>query len=317
MTSKSGPSLTAWIGYIVEFSFLLLFSVVVMILPWSMVRSLGRGLGWLIYHLKLRRNVSERNLKRAFPDWDRKQRLTVLRRCYQHWGAEFFLIQKVWLARRRSFERQVEKTEWGEVIARYQESSRPTLYYTAHVGNWEVLGRFIVSHARRSAAIYRKQKNPLVDRWMVGLRRARGFVLVDSWSGMSQYLRTLREINNLCIVGDQYKGAQGVVVPFMDVPSATAKGTAVMTFKVKPRVVYLTAMATPKGYRIDGTEVPYELPAELTEDWIRDFTAVLMEHLTVTVRRAPEQYFWFHRRWRDLDRKEPIPLVTEEKRGES
>jgi len=42
----------------------------------------------------------------------------------------------------------------------------------------------------------------------------------------------------------------------------------------------------------------------MTEEWVHDLTQTLTSKLEQEIRKYPEQYFWFHRRWRDLDRQE-------------
>jgi Kdo2-lipid IVA lauroyltransferase/acyltransferase len=42
----------------------------------------------------------------------------------------------------------------------------------------------------------------------------------------------------------------------------------------------------------------------MTEEWVRDITQTLTSKLEAEIRKYPEQYFWFHRRWRDLDRQD-------------
>ncbi|HEX2209311.1 MAG TPA: hypothetical protein VHG93_16660, partial [Longimicrobium sp.] len=55
-----------------------------------------------------------------------------------------------------------------------------------------------------------------------------------------------------------------------------------------------------------GTRVPVPRTGDLEAD-VRTLTAELAARLEASIREAPEQYFWFHRRWKSKPRGEPDP----------
>jgi KDO2-lipid IV(A) lauroyltransferase len=50
-------------------------------------------------------------------------------------------------------------------------------------------------------------------------------------------------------------------------------------------------------YEVRGELVDYERTDDLDHD-VQALTAELARRLERAVRRAPEQYFWFHKRWK-------------------
>jgi KDO2-lipid IV(A) lauroyltransferase len=50
-------------------------------------------------------------------------------------------------------------------------------------------------------------------------------------------------------------------------------------------------------YEVRGRRVKFETTGNLDED-VRSLTAELSRRLEEEVRIAPEQYFWFHKRWK-------------------
>jgi KDO2-lipid IV(A) lauroyltransferase len=50
-------------------------------------------------------------------------------------------------------------------------------------------------------------------------------------------------------------------------------------------------------YEVRGERVDFEKTDDLDHD-VQALTAELARRLERAVRRAPEQYFWFHKRWK-------------------
>jgi KDO2-lipid IV(A) lauroyltransferase len=68
--------------------------------------------------------------------------------------------------------------------------------------------------------------------------------------------------------------------------------------------VFLSCTQHRGRYRLRIEELAYELPGTLNDEWMQDITRQLTGKLEDEIRKYPEQYFWFHRRWRDIDRQE-------------
>jgi len=121
---------------------------------------------------------------------------------------------------------------------------------------------------------------------------------------MRSFEDAIKKYSCLAVVGDQYKGKGGVQVDFFGISSSTPKGAAILTYRVKPRLVFLSSTQHGGRYRIHIEEIGYNRPETLNDEWVRDITQTLSTKLEAEIRKYPEQYFWFHRRWRDLDKKE-------------
>jgi KDO2-lipid IV(A) lauroyltransferase len=110
---------------------------------------------------------------------------------------------------------------------------------------------------------------------------------------------------HLALLADQDAGRRGIFVDFFGRPSSTYKSIAILAQRYDALVCV--------GYSIRlrddahaGNWVKYELGCEAildprdytskdaTTEMTQDFTSALER----AVRRAPEQYFWVHRRWK-------------------
>ena len=294
-----------YIRYSLEFLFLMVFNIILFILPWALSWRLGRGLGWIAYKtLTKRKSTVARNIRRAFPDLPDMEIESLIKDCYLHWGEGFISTLKLWMISQRKARSIVDAPGFDDYVIGAQAVKEPILYFTGHFGSWEMAGRYAAGIGPGAASIYRIQKNPLVDWFLTWIREFHQLKLINSWSGMPAFEDALTRYGGLAVVGDQFKGSKGIEIDFFGIPSSTPRGAAILTFRTKPRLVFLSCTQHRGRYQIHIEEIPYELPAQMNDDWIRDITQELSTKLEIEIRKYPDQYFWFHRRWRDLDRQE-------------
>ncbi len=291
--------------YAVEFLLMMVFNLILFILPWALSWRLGRGFGWIAYKiLTKRKSTMAGNIQRAFPDLGSAEVESLIRACYQHWGEGFISTLKLWMITQGKARAIVDAPGLDDYVLSSIANEEPILYFTGHFGSWEMAGRYVGGLGDGAASIYRIQKNPLVDWFLTWIREYHHLELVNSWSGMPAFEEALKRTYGLAVVGDQYKGKKGVQVNFFGIPSSTPRGAAILTYRVKPKLVFLACTQHRGRYRIKIEEIKYELPQQMTEKWVQDITQTLTSRLEQEIRLYPEQYFWFHRRWRDLDRQD-------------
>lgn len=284
---------------------MMVFNLILFVLPWAITWRLGRGLGWLAYRLLTKRKATlARNINRAFPDLDSEGVEEIIKGCYMHWGEGFISTLKLWMITQRKVHSIVDAPGLEEYVLGSIERKEPILYFTGHFGSWEMAGRYVGGMGEGAASIYRIQKNPFVDWFLTKIREYHQLELVNSWSGLPAFEEALKRTFGLAVVGDQYKARNGIKVDFFGIPSSTPRGAAVLTYRVKPKLVFLACTQHRGRYKIKIEEINYKLPTEMNEEWVHDITQTLTSKLEQEIRNHPEQYFWFHRRWRDLDRQE-------------
>ncbi len=294
-----------YLRYTVEFLLMMVFNLVLFVLPWTLTWRLGRGFGWIAYKLLTKRKSTvARNIRRAFPERSESEVETLIKGCYMHWGEGFISTLKLWMISQRKARSIVDAPGLDDYVLGSIERGEPVLYFTGHFGSWEMAGRYVGGLGDGAASIYRIQKNPLVDWFLTKIREYHQLELVNSWSGMAAFEEALKRTYGLAVVGDQYKGKKGVQIDFFGIPSSTPRGAAVLTYRAKPKLVVLFCTQHRGRYKIRIEEIKYDLPDVMTEEWVRDITQTLTSKLEAEIRKYPEQYFWFHRRWRDLDRQD-------------
>ena len=97
----------------------------------------------------------------------------------------------------------------------------------------------------------------------------------------------------LGLVSDQDAKQRGVFVNFFGVPASTPKGAALFDLKSKAPIMLGACIQTGfQRYRIEL--VPVIASNQNVENITQVYTALLEKF----IRQSPEQYFWFHRRWK-------------------
>lgn len=253
--------------------------------------------------LGIREAVVRANLRQAFPDADEESIRGIARAAYRHLGRETAATLRL---ARLSTEAIVERTEmvgWEE-FACAAADGRGVVLASGHFGNWEIGAAAIAARGLPTSAIVKRQSNPLVDARFETTRRKLGIETIDRGAAPRRVPRALREGRVVGIVADQDASRAGVWVPFLGKLSSTHRGPALFALRFGAPVFAGAAI------RIDAPEPRYRillervelLRTDSAEEDIMRLTAELAVRLERAIRLAPDQYFWFHRRW-----KTPVP----------
>jgi KDO2-lipid IV(A) lauroyltransferase len=94
--------------------------------------------------------------------------------------------------------------------------------------------------------------------------------------------------------------AEGIFAPFFGTPASTSRSLAVIALRTEAPVVPIFIRRLERGRHL--IEVGPVLPP--TERDVVAFTASFNEAIEAAIRRAPEQWFWMHKRWKTRPRPE-------------
>jgi KDO2-lipid IV(A) lauroyltransferase len=246
-----------------------------------------------------RRDTVESNLRLAFPDrsddWIRETMIGA----YEHLGREVAAMMRLSRLDARAVIDRTVVTGWEE-FEELRELGRGILLVTGHYGNWEIAAASVAARGIPIAAIVRRQGNRIVDERLQLLRRNLGVETIYQGAAPTSVPRILRANGVVGIVGDQDARRSGVFVPFFGRPASTHRGPALFAMRLGAPVLSCIARRLPGDdirYEVTGERVGFEATGELDED-VRALTAELALRLERQVRIAPEQYFWFHKRWK-------------------
>lgn len=269
-------------------------------IPLRTGRALGRLLGTLAYHV-LRRELRKAlaHLAIAFPEWSDEQRRRTARAMMQHHGMSLFEIG--WLPNLTAENRNQTTTFEGGVDRMMEliDAGKGVIIFTAHCGNWEWLSYVIGTYGRPSAVMQRERSESSdLNRWITQLRAKSGFRTIDRGSASSarEMLNAVRRGGILGFVMDQNIRTESVKVPFFGRPALTTIGPARFAIRTES---YVTIGLIERGS--DGMQhVRFTEPVQCKRgDDPVELTARVTKAIEEQIRRAPEQWVWFHPRWRE------------------
>ncbi|MFW6039542.1 MAG: lysophospholipid acyltransferase family protein [Gemmatimonadota bacterium] len=280
-------------------------------IPGGVAGRLGAGLGGLAYALRARRAVVLRQIAAAFPGADRARVEEIAEASYRHFGRETAEIARLQRTGTRELPDRVSTDAAADAWIERMRAGEGALIVTGHVGNWEVSGAMLAARGVPLAAVVKRQSNARFDRWLADARRRLGIEPVYMEEAIRVVPRLLRAGRSVALVADQDARSHGVIVTFLGRPASTFRGPARLALATGAPLVFGASVREDDGYRVrmetvrEGGVEAGGRAARSDRDVERALTRGWVERLEAHVRRFPEQYFWFHRRWKSGDRNEP------------
>jgi KDO2-lipid IV(A) lauroyltransferase len=187
-------------------------------------------------------------------------------------------------------------------------SDQPTIMVTAHVGNWEVLGYWMAMMGLDMAAIARPIDNPLINRWLLGMRQAKGLRIITKWGATDTMVNILQRGGTLAFIGDQNAGDKGMFVPFFGRLASAYKSIGLLAMRYNASILCGYARRVADDFRFEVVTTDIIHPADWADqpDPLYYITARYTRAIEAMVRLSPEQYFWLHRRWKSRPRHETL-----------
>lgn len=267
---------------------------------WKRAVRAGAALGRLAYRpLGIRRDVVESQIAAAFPGLRGRELDAIARGAFEHLGrvtVETALLSRVdpaWV-----LELFAGVDGW-DTVERLLAQGRGLIMVTGHLGNWELGGAYIAARGVPLDVVVRRMGNPLFDGYLTRTRSRLGMTVVRDRDAVRRTPRTLRSGGAVAFLTDQAGlNLASTFVPFFGRPAKTPRGPAVFALRLEAPMVFGTALRLPDGrYRLSFEEVQVERTGDREKD-VDELTANYTRILERWVRKAPEQYFWQHRRWK-------------------
>jgi KDO2-lipid IV(A) lauroyltransferase len=184
-----------------------------------------------------------------------------------------------------------------------RENKRGLILVSAHMGNWELLGR--VGHAYTGlnlASAMASQNNDLVTRWLIRWREATGQVKMLPASETLAMVRHLRAGGVLAMITDQDSTrSRGIFVDFFGQPAYTPAGPAHLARRTGIPLLPLVIVREPDDPRrhMILIDEPIRPDPQLDEDAdIQRMTQAYTRVLEDWIRQYPGQWVWVHNRRR-------------------
>jgi KDO2-lipid IV(A) lauroyltransferase len=270
-------------------------------LPAAVSLWIGRRLGNLAWYvLPRRRAITRANLIRAFGDEVSPAEIERLARgSFEHFGMNLAEVCVLLFRPRGAILARVELAG-HEHVEKAAAEGKGILLLSAHLGNWELLAPSHALTAFALSIVVRPLDEPILQRLAERFRLRSGVELIAKRNALRDILKALRQGRMVGMLLDQNSSrAEGVFVPFFRVPASTSKGLATISLRTGAPVVPVFIRRIAGGrHRVEfDAAVPRPNDGEPMT-----YTAEFNRVIESAIRRAPEQWFWMHERWRTQPR---------------
>ncbi len=277
----------------------------------------GRALGTLCRDpLRLRHRVVDSQLAASFPAAPPHWVRDTARACYRHFGQEAALLMGGPPRIERSLSRVVDEAGLGPRLHAAIAERGGAVVVAGHLGNWELGGAAVRALGVRVTAVVQRQRGAF-GRRLRDLRARLGLDVLDRDAAAWQALDALRSGRILALAADQHTRRGSAPIDFLGRPAWTSLAPARLCLAADVPLFFAALVRDPSGYRIVHEEIDVARsrdgsrstggrstggrsgggrsgaggdPLEVTKGWVR-----VLER---EIERRPEQYFWFHRRWK-------------------
>ncbi|MFI5208195.1 MAG: lysophospholipid acyltransferase family protein [Gemmatimonadales bacterium] len=270
-----------------------------LVLPRRAARGLGALLGRFARTLGMRRRVTDDNLAIAFPELPAVARAELGRAVYAHFGRMTVDSMRLSAKGPTALVPLVQESGGIRLFEELVKRGKGVIVLTGHIGNWELAGSYLAARGLEVAAVVKPPSNPYVARQAEDVRRRLGMQTIAMPEAKSGVIAALARNKVVALVADQGALRSATRAPFFGRLTRMASGPGLFAALSGAPVVFGAFIALPDG-RYDLTVELLEEGAvgDLRETSQRIATAYLAR-LEAAVRRAPEQYLWSHRLWRD------------------
>ena len=246
------------------------------------------------------------NIRQAFGD--KYSDAEVDRIIFGMWQHLFRLVSEVvQFPRQITMENSFERIQFRnrEDAVRALLSGRPVILLSGHFGNWETSVTSFGVFGFQLGVVARALDNPYLDAWFERFRESTGHTIINKGGARAAIEARLAQGRHVALLADQDAGGRGIFVDYFGRPASAFPSVAQLAMRNDALIVMGCGIRQP-DHAHQGSWVRYEVSCEDVidpRDYDRDtgiyeITQRFSTALENAVRRAPEQYFWVHRRWK-------------------
>ena len=251
----------------------------------------------LAYVIRYRKTVIDTNLKRSFPEKSDTERRQIAKKFYRNFADVLVETFKLPGMSSGELQKRVLFTN-KELVQDILEQGQAVLIMASHQCNWEWAPSASVVNGMPADAVYKKLASPVSERLVYSIRSSFGAKPVPMKALLREMVTRRKEPRLIALVADQIpdQPEYGYWTSFMNQETPFYPGTERLARSFSLPVFYIEMQRTRRGYYTMTfhpiAEPPYlALPEGEILNRYRDL-------LEKTLRKAPSDWLWSHKRWK-------------------
>jgi KDO2-lipid IV(A) lauroyltransferase len=267
------------------------------LLPHRARLAVGAALGRFLHRIAAeRRAITRRNLALAFPELDAAARNDLARKHFEALGMSLI---ELGLGRWASDRELLALTDISgtEHIAAASAAGVGVILLSAHFSSLEISGRVLSLNCPPFDAVYRRHRNPLITEILRTGRERSAHDTIEK-NDIKAMVRSLREGRPVWYAPDQsYNLKQSALLTFFGTPAMTNTATSTLARLGRAKVMpYFPRRLANGRYELKVLPPLDNFPSDDAEEDTQRFVRLLEER----IRLCPEQYYWVHRKYKNL-----------------
>ncbi len=247
----------------------------------------------------IRRRLVLESLKQSFPERDETWRRATLKGIYRHFS--WMIVEFLAAVNDPSLiDRMFVEFENREIIDEQLKKGKGCFILSGHFGNWEIGGPWLPRNGYPLEPAARDADDASFAALIESYRARLGeHTLRKGAMNVRGMLRDARAGKWIALIADQDTGADGVPVTFVGRRTTMVEGPALLALTARlPLIPMYTVRLAPFRYRMCIRPPVCTGEEGRNRENVAEYTRRANAALDHMVRLAPEQWFWFHRRWK-------------------
>src|SRR6266403_938227 len=286
-------------------------SAIASALPLPVLFVFGEFLGFCAWIVSGKyRRLAQRNVAIAFGNEKSPRELRrLVCRHFQRLGANLLCSVKLTGMPLEKMATRIE-AENLDFIHRELRAGRPVVLILSHLANWELFAHILPKYIGyvRNSTIYQRLGNRFIDEHVRRVRGRAGVEMFDRKEGFDKAIKLLRDGGAIGILSDQHAGDHGLWAPFFGRLASTSPLPALLAKRTRAALVGVAIYTDGRA----RWRVVISPALQDNQESVGSLSAKTNQVIEQQIRRAPEDWFWVHNRW-----KTPRPnfLLARYKRG--
>ncbi|QCI29077.2 lysophospholipid acyltransferase family protein [Caminibacter pacificus] len=234
----------------------------------------------------------------AFPHKSKPEKIKIAKNTYKNFLT--FFEDTI------EFKKHPEKLNEIEIIGEEYiitalKSNKPVILVTAHFGNWEISPKVIVKRYKKPmAVVMREIEDPKINNFFKKIRGNENIKLINKKRSSREIVKSLlHEKRILGVLIDQRSNASTALKVKFFIPN-TPFNPAVSKLSKSLKAIVVPGFS----YKKEGKYVIEFKPSRIftKNDSIQDFTQWQADIIEEMIKKYPDQYYWFHNRWKNINK---------------
>jgi KDO2-lipid IV(A) lauroyltransferase len=288
-------------------------ALVVGLLPWGALRTVGAAFGWLAGSvLGIRRRHVEASMRASGIERPERE----ARAMYRSLGTS--AAELLWVAARGKgapWPARIDgasRVRLDDALAR----GRGAVFAASHTANWD-LAACAIARERPLLVVTKHLRAAAIDRFWQSTRANQGVLLSPARGALARARAVLAGGGAVAMMIDQVPEScrHAVRGDVLGRPAWIDRAPAALAARTGAPLVVTAGRRDAQGAHRLHVLAVFTPPPRAGRAWIDSTTRAASAALDVFVRENPSQWLWLHRRWRDPRPRRPPPPSTPRRAG--